>query len=188
VWDAIDAHKMVSFEVRPEDFYSRNDGDGVLLCSEVVPLIKTIGLHVVTPDNDAQNQVLNGINRRFAGYGGLSQSFVTPGGPVVYELAQYVQDKQSVPSVWQLFELPVRYGESETAQTTFLAGPRQTRPVGLSASGTFDVDFSVLVDLAGHGGFDHDTSVSHPPSAVQLIMEIDSRQSGTFPTWVSRCR
>lgn len=186
VWDAIDAHQMAHFEITPDDFYSTNGGDAVLSCNEVVPLIKTMAIYVVRPGGDTSNQTLNGIGRRFAGFGAATQSFVLPAGPRVYELARYIENGASLPSLWQHFELPVRYGETEAALTTFLAAPRQTRPVGLSAMGVFDVDFAVLAGLPGHGAFD--ATDPFPATEIQLIMEIDSRASSARPTWVSRCQ
>jgi hypothetical protein len=183
VWDAINAHKVAHFEITPEDFYSKNGGDAVLSCNEVVPLIKTAEVYVVRPNGDVSNQVLNGAQRIFQGFAGASQGFVAPEGPKVYELAD---------AAWQRFVLPVRYGEDEATVTTFQATPRQTRPVGLSASGAFDVDFSVLDTLPNHGEFDLDDGHGHanpfPVTGVQLVMELDSRAVGTGPTWVNRCK
>jgi hypothetical protein len=68
----------------------------------------------------------------------------------------------------------------------FAASPRQTRPVGLSASGTFDLDFSVLDTLGVTGGFDANDPVAEATDVV-LLLEIDSRASATQPTWVDRC-
>jgi hypothetical protein len=134
-------------------------------------------LYVVRPSADSQNQLLNGINRTFHGFAGASQSFVTPEGPKIYELAD---------SVWQNFDLPVRYGESDLAVRTFRDTPRQTRPIGLSASGIFDLDFSVLGTLPQHGQFDPDDIA--PVTEVHLVLELDSRAVGTRPTWIHRCQ
>jgi len=183
VWHAIDTHTTAHFEITPEDFYSANGGDAVLPCTEVVPLIKTMALYVVRPGADSSNQTLNALGRTFQSYGASDQSFVTVDGPKVYELSD---PNGAAMSVWQSFTMPVRYGESESTVATFLNTPRQTRPVGLSAAGAFDVDFSVLDTLPQQGGFGADDPA--PATEVQLVLEIDSRASGTRPTWVSRCK
>jgi hypothetical protein len=177
VWDAIDRHAVAHFEIAPEDFYSNNGGDAILPCTEVVPVIKSMELYTVRPGADADNATLNGLNRIFHGFGGADQSFVAPEGPKIYELAD---------AVWQNFDLPVRYGENEAAVTTFNATPRQTRPVGLSANGAFDLDFSILNTLPAHGHFD--ANDTFPVTEVALVMELDSRATGTRPTWVRRCQ
>jgi hypothetical protein len=183
VWDAIDHHTMAHFEITPDDFYSSVGGDAVLPCTEVVPVIKSMALYVVRPGADSSNQLLNSIGRTFQGFGGANQSFVTVGGPRVYQLAD---PTSGALSVWQAFNLPVRYGEPEATVSTFLNTPRQTRPVGLSASGEFDVDFSVLGSLPQQGALGADDPA--PATEIQLVLEIDSRASATRPTWVSRCQ
>jgi hypothetical protein len=183
VWDAIDNQTVAHFEITPDDFYSRMGGDAVLSCNEAVPLIKTMAIYVVRPGADSSNQTLNAIGRTFQGSGGANQSFVTPEGPRLYQLADAAT---GAPSVWRSFNLPVRYGESEASLTTFLNTPRQTRPVGLSAAGAFDIDFSVLSTLPQQGGLGANDPA--PATEIQLVLEIDSRASGTLPTWVSRCK
>jgi len=81
--------------------------------------------------------------------------------------------------------VPVKYGESESALDVFTHMPRRSRPVGLSATGSFDIDFSVLGGLPDRGGFVVDGVQA--ATEVQLIMELDSRATGTRPTWISRC-
>jgi hypothetical protein len=180
VWDAIDRRTVAHLEITPEDFYSKNGGDAVLSCSEVVPLIKTMEVYLVRPGGDLSNQILNGAQRTFVSLAAAGQSFVTPEGPRIYELAN---------SAWQRVVLPVRYGEDEAAATTFQLTPRQQRPVGLSASGAFDVDFSVLNTLPQHGEFDIQDN-RFPIIGIQLVMELDSRAVGAndVPTWVNRCK
>ncbi|MGN6104311.1 MAG: hypothetical protein ACTHU0_04345, partial [Kofleriaceae bacterium] len=182
VWDAIDNHTIAHFEITPNDFYSANGGDAVLSCNEVVPLIKTMAFHVVR-ESAADNGTLNALGRTFQGYGGANQSFVTVAGPRVYQLAD--PDTGRV-SVWQGFNLPVRYGDTDDTLTTFLSTPRQTRPVGLSAAGSFEIDFSILSTLPRAGGFGLDDS--RPATEIQLVLELDSRASATRPTWISRCQ
>lgn len=185
VWDAIDnartgnavAGTLGHFEVTPEDFYSKNGGDAVLSCNEVVPVIKSAELFVVRPSAGPSNDVLNGVGRHFPGLGAATQSFVQLDGPQVFELGD---------SVWQVIDLPVRYGENEATLDTFRATPRQARPIGLSASGSFDLDFSVLNTLTKHGQFD--PSDPFPVTAINLVMELDSRAVGDRPTWVKRCK
>ncbi|MGN6111282.1 MAG: FG-GAP-like repeat-containing protein [Kofleriaceae bacterium] len=183
VWDAIDNHTFAHFEITPDDFYAHNGGDGVLSCDEVVPLIRTMMFYVVRPtagdDNDEQNK----FKRTFQGYGGANQSYVTAEGPRLYQLAGPTPGAMSV---WQSFNMPVRYGVSGAALTTFEATARQTRPVGLSATGSFNIDFSILDTLpdAGRLGADNPS----PATEVFLLLEIDSAANGTRPTWVSRCR
>ena len=176
VWDAIDGHTTASFQITPEDFYTINGGDAVLSCNEVVPVIKTMGLYVTRPGGDLSNQVLNGLGRWFSGLAGQTQSFVGLDGPRIYQLAN---------AVWQHYEVPVRYGESEAALTTFLAASRQTRPVGLSPTGQFDLDFSILDTLSPSGLAPDDPT---PATAVSLVLEIDSRAVASRPTWVNRCQ
>jgi hypothetical protein len=177
VWDAIDGHTIAHFEVTPEDFYTKNGGDAVLPCTEVIPVIKTMEVYVVRPgagDNDA----LNTVGRLFHGIAGASQSFVAADGPKIYELAD---------AAWQSYDLPVRYGESDAALSVFGATPRQGRPIGLSASGTFDLDFSVLDSLPHDGQFD--AGDAFPVTEVQLIMELDSRAvAAPGASWVKRCQ
>jgi subtilisin-like proprotein convertase family protein len=182
VWDAIDHYTIAHFEITPEDFYSANGGDAILSCNEVVPVIKTMGVYVVRPGADTSNQTLNGAGRTFHGFGGADQSFVTAQGPRIYQLAD---PDSGAASVWQSFDMPVRYGESEAALTTFQATLRQTRPVGLSAAGMFDIDFSVLNTLPQAGALAPNDPV--PATEIQLILELDSRASGSRPTWVQRC-
>lgn len=182
VWDAIDSRTTAHFEITPDDFYSINGGDAILSCNEVVPLIKTMAFYVVRPGADSSNQELNGIDRTFEGLGGAGQSFVTVEGPRVYQLAD---PNSGGMSVWQRFNMPVRYGESEATLTTFQKTPRQTRPVGLSAAGSFDIDFSVLNTLPQAGALGINDPA--PATEVQLVLEIDSRASSLRPTWVSRC-
>jgi hypothetical protein len=186
VWDAIDGGQIGHFEVTPEDFYSRAGGDAVLSCNEVVPLIRTMAFFVVRPGIDS-NGTLNGIDRAFQSFGGANQSFVTLEGPRVYQLVDSETAKPKVlPSVWQSFMVPVKYGESESALDVFTHMPRRSRPVGLSATGSFDIDFSVLSGLPDRGGFVVDGVQA--ATEVQLIMELDSRATGTRPTWISRCQ
>jgi hypothetical protein len=149
----------------------------------VVPLIKTMAFYVVRPGADSSNQTLNALGRTFHGFGGANQSFVSVDGPRVYQLAD---PNSGAVSVWQSFNMPVRYGESEATLTTFMNTPRQTRPVGLSAAGAFDIDFSVLSSLPQQGALGLNDPA--PATEVQLVLEIDSRASGTRPTWVSRCK
>lgn len=88
--------------------------------------------------------------------------------------------------MWQSFNMPVLYGETYAALTTFQNAPRQTRPVGLSAAGSFDIDFSLLDTLPQAGALGADDPA--PATEVQLVLEIDSRASSIKPTWVSRCK
>jgi hypothetical protein len=178
---------MAHFEVTPEDFYSRNGGDAILSCNEVVPVIRRMEVYVVRPGANDANDVLNGLDRTFHALGGASQSFVQPEGPELFELFELANSVLH-DSVWQSFDLPVRYGETEQAVHTFGATPLQTRPVGLSASGSFDVDFSILDTLPQHGAFDANDPL--PVTEVQLVMELDSRAVATDerPAWVKRCR
>jgi hypothetical protein len=173
VWDAIHDGAVAHFEVTANDFYSSNGGDAVLSCHEVVPVIKSMGFFVVR-HGAMDNATLNGLNRTFAGDAGADQSFVTLEGARTYRFAD---------ALWQHFLVPVRYGEAHEAVTAFQSIPLQTRPVGLSPTGAFDIDFSVLSTLV-NSGFDGDT----PPSEVALVLEIDSRAVGEKPTWVDRCQ
>lgn len=175
VWDAINARTVAHFEITADDFYSSIGGDAVLSCHEVVPVIKSMGFYVVR-HGASDNESLNGLNRTFAGAAGADQSFVTTEGPRVYQFAD---------ALWQHFLVPVIYGETTAALTNFLATPRQTRPVGLSPTGAFDIDFSVLDTLANSG---FQPSNEFQPSEVALVLELDSRAIGPQPTWVDRCR
>lgn len=183
VWDAIDRHTVAHFEITAEDFYSRNGGDAVLSCNEVTPVIKTMEMFVVRPNGDVSNTILNSVNRSFHGTAGLSQSFVTPAGPKVYELSG---SPWFPGSAWQSFDVPVRYGENEAAVQTFLSSPRQQRPIGLSATGGFDFDFSILDRLPSSGQFN--LNDPFPVTEVALVMELDSRAVGDRPAWVNRCK
>lgn len=184
VWQAIDSHTTAHFEITPEDIYSRIGGDAVLSCNELVPVIKNMTLYVVRPGADASNTVMNSIGRTFQASGAANQSFVTLDGPRVYQLAD--PNNEAV-SVWRAFNLPVRYGESEASVATVRAPhTTTTRPVGLSAVGAFDVDFSVVPSLPQQGGFSPTDDM--PATEVQLVLEIDSRASGSLPTWVNRCK
>ena len=175
VWDAVDGRKLGEFEVRPEDFYSSNGGTSILSCAEVVPVIRNMAAYLVRP-GAIDNGTLNGFGMTFHGFAGVSQSFVLPEGPRIYELAD---------SAWQQFDTPLLYGENEDARTTFLNSPHQTRPLGLSAAGTFDLDFSGINALPNHGHLDHGDS--QPVTEIVLVMELDSRAVGSGPSWVSTC-
>ena len=184
VWDAIKGKTMGHFEVNPEDFYSRNGGDAILACTEVTPVIRRMGIFVARPSLDS-NDTLNRFGRTFQGYGSANQSFVTPAGPQVYQLTN---PDTSAPSVWQSFTLPVRYGEYEQAWSMFDTIPVRTRPVGLSAAGTFDIDFSILKTLDAEAGFVDPDNGHSVVTDVALVMELDSRASSTLPTWLQRCK
>ncbi|WP_404366555.1 hypothetical protein ACIHQR_37550 [Corallococcus coralloides] len=199
VWEAIQQHKPVTFEVLPSDLYQFNrstDGNGAAIpqynfqlpCHWTVPTIRGLGVVVVT-DANTTTPPFNRLQRIVPAQAAPDLKYVGATG---------MKSLQSKNLAWTNMAVPVSYSLITQAGDAFWATlPSDNPPVaparlfageGLSPVGSFTL--GSVSDWLDPVVMDYEFGVPQPMNnavAVVLMMNLEFRDKGDAPLWLTNC-
>jgi hypothetical protein len=164
---------VATVTITPELIYSQSGESGVLPCDRTVPIVRRMRLHVVREfaiDNDA----LSAAERWLQLQVGPVQSFMASNGPELYDLENDNLAK---------FTSYIQYGSNNQAIADFRSRALPDDILGLSAVGTFHIDFEGLRRISTESGFGRRMGASE----LVLLMEIESQEDCVLD-WVATCQ
>lgn len=163
----------VHFRVRPEDFYSAQNGNGdKLFCDRVAPVVRRMYMYVTRPGRGLDG-ASNTAKRSLRIEAPRTQVFTTEAGPVDYRQANGLATR---------LEMGVLSGDSSDATRVLRDFGWDLGAAGVSPLGTF------TVDLAPYLGELHRIGIDGQTPEVLFMMELDSRESTTILDYVGSCQ
>lgn len=168
VWDAILAERTAALQVLPRDLYRTGGGDGVLLCFEAVPVIESMAVVAIVPE-DLDPDAFNGRHTRAPAAIDPFLRFPDARGAHGYRMAN---------GDWLPLGPRLLFGRDEEALSVFHTWAAEGRVGnGLSPFSTFTVALDALTD----------TQRALVRSLV-LVFKLDTRLSADELTWLETCQ
>lgn len=147
VWAAIESGEPATFALEPHDLYLPG-GQGVLVCGDLNPVLRNIGLAVVPRDHNAQLSPTPGyLGVRAKLFNGRSQDFTSSGEVVSYRLNNERDLSRTIPVVPGNRQIGANSYDA-MVQAAWAQNP-SSQLVGRSPFSTFTVDLSEAVSTSG---------------------------------------